>query len=29
VFFLPEPTGLLMLGTGIATLLGLSRTRRR
>jgi hypothetical protein len=29
VFFLPEPTGLLMLGAGIATLLGLSRIRRR
>ena len=29
VFFLPEPTGLLMLGAGIATLLGLSRMRRR
>jgi hypothetical protein len=29
VFFLPEPTGMLMLGAGIATLLGLSRMRRR
>jgi len=29
VFFVPEPTGLLMLGAGIATLLGLSRMRRR
>jgi hypothetical protein len=28
VFFLPEPTGLLLLGAGIATLLGLSRIRR-
>jgi hypothetical protein len=29
VFFLPEPTGLLLLGVGIAALLGLSRMRRR
>ena len=29
VFFLPEPTGMLLLGAGIATLLGLSRMRRR
>jgi hypothetical protein len=29
VFFLPEPGGMLMLGTGIAALLGLSRMRRR
>jgi hypothetical protein len=29
VFFLPEPAGLLMLGAGIATLLGLSRMRKR
>jgi hypothetical protein len=29
VFFLPEPTGMLLLGTGIAVLLGLSRMRRR
>ncbi len=29
VFFLPEPTGMLMLGAGIAALLGLSRIRRR
>jgi hypothetical protein len=29
VFFLPEPTGLLMLGVGVAGLLGLSRMRRR
>jgi len=29
VFFLPEPTGLLLLGAGIAALLGLSRMRRR
>jgi hypothetical protein len=29
VFFLPEPGGMLMLGAGIATLLGLSRMRRR
>jgi len=29
VFFLPEPAGLLLLGTGIAVLLGLSRMRRR
>jgi hypothetical protein len=29
VFFLPEPTGMLMLGAGIAALLGLSRMRRR
>jgi hypothetical protein len=29
VFFLPEPTGMLMLGAGIAVLLGLSRMRRR
>lgn len=29
VYFLPEPGGMLMLGAGIATLLGLSRMRRR
>jgi len=29
VFFLPEPAGMLMLGAGIAVLLGLSRLRRR
>jgi hypothetical protein len=29
VFFLPEPAGMLLLGAGIAVLLGLSRTRRR
>ncbi len=29
VFFLPEPAGMLMLGVGIASLLGLSRMRRR
>jgi hypothetical protein len=29
VFFLPEPTGMLMLGVGVAVLLGLSRIRRR
>jgi len=29
VFFVPEPAGLLMLGVGIATVLGLSRMRRR
>jgi hypothetical protein len=29
VYFLPEPGGLLLLGAGIATLLGLSRMRRR
>jgi hypothetical protein len=29
VFFLPEPGGMLMLGVGIASLLGLSRMRRR
>jgi hypothetical protein len=29
VFFLPEPSGMLMLGAGIAGLLGLSRIRRR
>jgi hypothetical protein len=29
VFFLPEPTGMLLLGTGVAALLGLSRIRRR
>jgi len=29
VFFLPEPGGMLMLGAGIAVLLGLSRMRRR
>jgi hypothetical protein len=28
VWFLPEPTGMLMLGTGIAALLGLARIRR-
>jgi hypothetical protein len=28
VFFLPEPGGMLMLGAGIATVLGLSRMRR-
>jgi hypothetical protein len=29
VWFLPEPTGMLLLGTGIAALLGLARIRRR
>ena len=29
VFFVPEPTGTLLLGAGIAALLGLSRMRRR
>jgi hypothetical protein len=29
VFFLPEPTGLLLLGAGVGILLGLSRMRRR
>jgi hypothetical protein len=29
VFFLPEPAGMLMLGAGIAALLGLPRMRRR
>jgi hypothetical protein len=29
VFFLPEPAGMLMLGAGVAVLLGLSRMRRR
>jgi hypothetical protein len=29
VFFLPEPAGMLMLGVGIAALLGLARMRRR
>jgi hypothetical protein len=29
VFFVPEPTGMLMLGAGVAALLGLSRMRRR
>jgi len=29
VFFLPEPTGTLLLGAGVAVLLGLSRMRRR
>ncbi len=29
VFFVPEPTGMLMLGAGIAGMLGLSRIRRR
>jgi hypothetical protein len=29
VFFLPEPAGMLMLGIGIAALLGLARMRRR
>jgi hypothetical protein len=29
VFFLPEPTGLLLLGAGVAALLGLSCMRRR
>jgi hypothetical protein len=29
VFFVPEPAGMLMLGAGIAALLGLSRMRRR
>jgi len=29
VYFLPEPGGMLMLGVGIASLLGLSRLRRR
>jgi hypothetical protein len=29
VFFLPEPAGMLLLGAGVAALLGLSRMRRR
>jgi hypothetical protein len=29
VFFLPEPTGMLLLGVGVAALLGLFRMRRR
>jgi len=29
VYFVPEPVGMLMLGTGIAALLGVSRMRRR
>jgi len=29
VFFVPEPAGILLLGAGIAALLGLSRMRRR
>ena len=29
VYFVPEPIGMLLLGTGIAALLGLSRIRRR
>ncbi len=29
VYFVPEPAGLLLLGAGIAALLGLSRMRRR
>jgi hypothetical protein len=29
VYFLPEPGGMLALGVGIASLLGLSRMRRR
>ncbi len=29
VFFVPEPAGMLLLGAGIAALLGLSRMRRR
>jgi len=29
VFFVPEPTGMLLLGAGIAGLLGLTRIRRR
>jgi hypothetical protein len=29
VWFLPEPTGMLLLGTGIVALLGLARIRRR
>jgi hypothetical protein len=29
IFFLPEPAGTLLLGVGIATLLGLSCIRRR
>jgi hypothetical protein len=29
VFFLPEPAGMVMLGAGIAALLGLARMRRR
>jgi hypothetical protein len=29
VFFLPEPAGMLLLGAGVAVLLGLSRMRRR
>jgi hypothetical protein len=29
VFFVPEPTGMLLVGAGIAAMLGLSRMRRR
>ncbi len=29
VFFVPEPSGMLLLGAGVAALLGLSRMRRR
>ncbi len=29
IFFLPEPGGMLMLGVGVATLLGLNHMRRR
>jgi hypothetical protein len=28
VFFLPEPAGMLLLGVGIAAVLGLSRMRK-
>jgi hypothetical protein len=29
VYFVPEPAGMLLLGAGVAALLGLSRMRRR
>jgi hypothetical protein len=29
VYFVPEPAGMLLLGTGILALLGVSRMRRR